>query len=495
MSVEARGILPPLPLLAERRCQSPRPHGNALPEGAGNNALGPFELPASSEVGPAPRPVPDARAVPDEGDGAELEDSSTTVLAQAAWAESPAFTPSASPEDKVSGPWELEGKEAPTWRSEEAQHPRPNPASPRESAPHEHAPLRADMDAAREAAQESGSPLSTGKAPPALQTEAAPPASAREGASVMKEVRVPQGGGSQAAQDLARLSVMVPRQESAQHQNASGTLRWRSPRGKLALLATGPAPSPAGSLQGAEAAQRTLSRWREFRAKEARGGSGAPTRDAKPGALSHTRGSDSRHSPGMEGAWQGPALGRAPASTPGLLLPRLATSAAVGRMKAAADLGRLLEQVRGRVERLQLEGGGRVELRLDPAELGSLDLHLAKEGSGWRLEIVASRAETAQELLRQAKDLQEQLARAGLRLDELRLGEALPTRQGVGTPPREGHGSLPGQGRESRHGDGEARQEAEGLEADGEGSPRRQEDFASRLGKLIRTQSRKGQPS
>jgi hypothetical protein len=335
------------------------------------------------------------------------------------------------------------------------------------------------------------------KAQPTGHPEAALPASAREGTSTMKDVRLPLGGGGQTGQDPARLAVLALRQDTVQRQGVPGTVRFRSPRGRIAALATGVVPSAAGSLQGAEAAQRTLSRWREFRVKEARGGSSAPSGEARTDALSKARGPESRHSPGMEGAglWQGPALGEAHAPATGLVLSRLASGASTGRLKAAADLGRLLEQVRGRVERLQLEGGGRVELRLDPADLGSLDLHLEKEGSGWRLEIVASRAETAQELLRQAKDLQEQLARAGLRLDELRLGEALPTRLGSAPPSREGQGGQLGQGRDSWKGEGETRQDAEALDGDGEGVPRRQEDFASRLGKLIRTQSRKGRPS
>lgn len=155
--------------------------------------------------------------------------------------------------------------------------------------------------------------------------------------------------------------------------------------------------------------------------------------------------------------------------------------------EAAPAWPRLLEQVQGRLELLRLGEGGGAELSLEPEELGSLRLLLRQEQGGWRLEIHAGVASTAQELQRRAQDLHDQLARAGLRLEELRLFCDGPARATAAEAPGQPAGGRPASdfhhGAERRERGGEDRRP--GQETPESGAA--EEEFASRLDRLLKT--------
>lgn len=250
-----------------------------------------------------------------------------------------------------------------------------------------------------------------------------------------------------------------------------------------ALPAAGAAPSTPRPALEPDAAQSIISRLREATVKGLQGRDEG-SNPAFAQASSPRRVEAEKHGGAAPGtilrAISFAALRPTPPST-------------LGRVRVAKDLGRLLDQVRGRVERLRMEGGGQVELRLDPAELGSLTLRLERDGAGWRLDISAARPETAQEILRQARDLQDQLARAGLRLEELRLSESLPSRHGAAATGRESRVQADAQGQGASH--GEKREEGGRDAAEVDSAVRPSEEFASRLGKLLREGAEKGQAS
>ena len=155
--------------------------------------------------------------------------------------------------------------------------------------------------------------------------------------------------------------------------------------------------------------------------------------------------------------------------------------------EAAPAWPRLLEQVQGRLELLRLGEGGGAELSLEPEELGSLRLLLRQEQGGWRLEIHAGVASTAQELQRRAQDLHDQLARAGLRLEELRLFCEGPARATAAEAPGQPAGGRPGS--DFHHGL-ERRERGEEERRFGQETPETgaaTEEFASRLDRLLKT--------
>jgi flagellar hook-length control protein FliK len=166
-----------------------------------------------------------------------------------------------------------------------------------------------------------------------------------------------------------------------------------------------------------------------------------------------------------------------------------ARPAAAGLPPAPLDPKLLLEQLHGRLERLALTEGGRAELVLEPARLGRLTLRLERDGAGWRLEIHSSLESTARELHRQAQDLRDSLAGAGLRLDELRLTtEAGPARHTPGEAGRESGAGAWHEGDDPDQRERARREEREESARSAGGA----EHFANRLERLLHVSGGKG---
>jgi flagellar hook-length control protein FliK len=524
VSLEARGALPPLPRMAERGTLS-RPRGSAQGDPGADPLLAAFVIPLPNSV-PAPRPV-EGRDEGAEGQPLGIREAPTLPLPNInAWPQGEVVH-----EGELAGGGPVPKAAALSFSASGLSADSSNPAllSQESGAVREDEPSREQVASGEQALKEEQAPVleqvpSKEKAPtgePFPSREASLLAT-QNGAKESATTRPPEPNPLRAEKD-SRLTAMsgeaAQRMQGAlSHKGQGGGLSLRdvtpvpappqaahgeAPRRELARLrgrglsaAAGSSPAPAPeadasrpqALKDLDAAQRAVSRWREDRVKAGRG-------QEDRTSASQVKNSASRRDTAVSPA---PASLQ-PMTTVDLLalrgsapISRPRATASTARAARVAELGRLLEQVRGRVERLQLEGGGRVELRLDPAELGSLDLRLEKEGGAWRLEIVAGRAETAQELLRQAKDLQEHLARAGLRLEELRLSEAQAPRNQGALPQREGQPGAEERGRNAQGGQADPRPEAELPDGDADPAQRRQEDFASRLGKLIRTEREKG---
>lgn len=239
--------------------------------------------------------------------------------------------------------------------------------------------------------------------------------------------------------------------------------REESPACELACLRFTP-PAPA---HAADSAIRVMGGLRRLALRQ-----GAPAMEPAAGPVRTPQKAESPTSP--------PAA--APVASARLLDLAGRLEAPRPRPAAAPHWPRLLEQLQGRVELLRAEGGGAAELALEPAGLGSLRLRLAHDAEGWRLEIRTAAEGVARELQGRAQDLHDQLAKAGIRLAELRLlSEEAPAAPRLPEPrapepQRPQGGEREGGGRGD---DGDERPQGRRLRSAAA------EDFASRLERVL----------
>lgn len=93
------------------------------------------------------------------------------------------------------------------------------------------------------------------------------------------------------------------------------------------------------------------------------------------------------------------------------------------------------------IARKALEGVNKFELRLDPPEMGRLDVSLEVDDAGnVRAHIRAERPEALELLQREAKGMEQALRQAGLSLDQSSLSFSLSGREGREAQDQSQHG-------------------------------------------------------
>jgi len=149
---------------------------------------------------------------------------------------------------------------------------------------------------------------------------------------------------------------------------------------------------------------------------------------------------------------------------------RSARSAVVDRPGDAAPAVRGVERSLSTLASLR---GGRMELTLDPAELGRVQVRMAMRGGVVRVDIIAQRAQAAEQLHARLAELRQGLERQGLVVDRMSV-QVAPEPGGSSTtaserdPAGKEHAATPQHAREESEERSRGRRDESGRETDGQ---------------------------
>lgn len=117
----------------------------------------------------------------------------------------------------------------------------------------------------------------------------------------------------------------------------------------------------------------------------------------------------------------------------GALVPADRSQGAPEEMRIATTPRSVAQQMAQQTAQISALAGGRVDLRLDPEELGRVAMQIHTEGDRITLIIAAERGDTTELIRRHLQELAEELRALGYRYVSLGFEDG---RGGDGTPPR-----------------------------------------------------------